>query len=270
VHPFYYLKYLGLYENAAIIPSKVAEKYQLKLGDTVSVGLQDGMIEFVVVGILPYWPSQYPDQSPFVIANLDYIYDQVPIIPYDVWLKMKPGALTGPVMKQLESKGIELAEVKDVRIELATQAKHPTRGGVFGILSLGFLVSIIISLTGYVLYWFFNLSGRIVQFGVLRAMGLSRKQLTGMLLLEQLFTAGLSIALGIVIGKIASLLFLPFLQTTENVANSVPPFRVVFDSKDTTQLYIVVAFMMLMGAGLLLAHIRRLRVHQAVKMGEER
>ena len=55
-------------------------------------------------------------------------------------------------MKQLQETGIELASVKDVRIELVTQAKHPTRGGVFGILSLGFLVSIIISLTGYVLY----------------------------------------------------------------------------------------------------------------------
>ncbi|QHT60385.1 FtsX-like permease family protein [Paenibacillus lycopersici] len=270
VHPFYYLKNLGLYEEAAIIPSNVAEKYQLKLGDRVTAGLQDGVIEFAIVGIVPYWPAQYPDDAPFIIANLDYIYDQVPLIPYEVWLKMKPGALTAPIMKQLEDSGIELADVKDVRIELAAQAKHPTRGGVFGILSLGFLVSIIISLTGYILFWFFNLSGRIVQFGVLRAMGLSRRQLTGMLLLEQVFTAGLSIGLGIMIGKIASLLFLPFLQTTENVANSVPPFRVVFDAKDTTQLYIVVACMMLMGALLLLAHIRRLRVHQAVKMGEER
>ncbi|AZN40563.1 ABC transporter permease [Paenibacillus albus] len=269
-HPFNYLKNLGLYEHAAIIPSKVAEKYQLELGSPISVGLPEGMIDFVVVGIVPYWPSQYPDQSPFLIANLDYIYDQVPMIPYDVWLKMKPGALTGPIMKELESKGIELANVQDVRIELAAESKHPTRGGVFGILSLGFLVSIIVSLVGYLLFWFFNLSGRIVQFGVLRAMGLSRKQLTGMLLLEQLFTAGLSIGLGIIIGKITSLLFLPFLQTTDNVANSVPPFRVVFDAKDTTQLYIVVGCMMLMGALLLLVHIRRLRVHQAVKMGEER
>ena len=110
------------------------------------------------------------------------------------------------------------------------------------------MVSVIISLTGYILYWFFNLSGRVVQFGVLRAMGLSRRQLTGMLLLEQVFTAGLSIVLGIVIGKVASILFLPFLQTTENVANPVPPFRVVFESKDTNQLYIVVGCMMLMGA----------------------
>ncbi|GFN30432.1 ABC transporter permease [Paenibacillus xylaniclasticus] len=270
VHPFYYLNNLGLFEQAAIIPSSVADKYQLKLGDTIQVGLTDGMIEFAVAGILPYWPSQYPDQSPFVIANLDYIYDQVPIIPYDVWLKMEPNALVGPIMTELQQKGIELADVKDARTELLTQSKHPTRGGVFGILSLGFLVSIIISLTGYVLYWFFNLSGRVVQFGVLRAMGLSRIQLTGMLLLEQLFTAGLSIGLGIAIGKIASKLFLPFLQTTDNVANSVPPFRVVFDSQDTNQLYGVVTVMMLIGAMLLLLHIRRLRVHQAVKMGEER
>src|SRR6185437_12660699 len=129
VHPFNYLKYLGYYEQAAIIPSNVAEKYQLKLGDRINAGFQDGVIEFAIVGIVPYWPAQYPDQSPFIIANLDYIYDQVPMIPYDVWLKMKPGALTGSVMQELQKKGIELASVQDVRIELAAQAKQPTRGG---------------------------------------------------------------------------------------------------------------------------------------------
>ncbi|GIQ64185.1 hypothetical protein PACILC2_27530 [Paenibacillus cisolokensis] len=270
VHPFYYLRNLGYYEHAAIIPKGVADKYQLKIGDKIEVGFADGMLEFGIVGILPYWPSQYPDKSPFVIANLDYIYDQLPIKPYEVWLKMKPGALVAPIIEELQSQGIELASVQDSRTELITQSKHPTRGGVFGILSLGFLVSVIVSLTGYVLFWFFNLSGRVVQFGVLRAMGLSRKQLTGMLLLEQIFTAGLSIALGVAIGKVTSLLFLPFLQTTDNVVDAVPPFRVIFDSQDTNQLYAVVGFMILLGAVLLFLHIRRLRVHQAVKMGEER
>jgi putative ABC transport system permease protein len=270
-HPFRYLDALGkYYEQAAIIPSGVADKYQLKPGDLISVGLPDGMLEFVIVGILPYWPSQYPDQSPFIIANLDYIYDQVPVMPYEVWLKMKPDAKVAPIVTKLLEQGIEMASVKDVRSELIVQAKHPTRGGVFGILSLGFLVSVIVSLSGYLLYWFFNLSGRIVQFGVLRAMGLSRKQLTGMLLLEQLFTGGLAIVLGLFIGKVTSKLFLPFLQTTDNVDNAVPPFRVIFDQQDTVQLYVVVGFMLLTGAALLFLHIRRLRVHQAVKMGEER
>ncbi|OPA78494.1 ABC transporter permease [Paenibacillus selenitireducens] len=270
VHPFNYLNLLGTYENAVIIPTNVATKYQIKPGDLISISLENQPVEFVVVGILPYWPTQYPKQSPFFVANLDYIYDQVPLIPYKVWLKMEPKALVAPLIDELAKNNVELASVDDVRTELVKQNKHPQRGGVFGILSLGFLVSIIISLIGYLLFWFFNLSGRVVQFGVLRAMGLSRKQLTGMLLLEQIFTAGLSIVLGVLIGKLSSILFLPFLQTTENVNMQVPPFRIVFDAKDTTQLYIVVGVMMLTGAALLFMHIRRLRVHQAVKMGEER
>ncbi|WP_310501906.1 FtsX-like permease family protein [Paenibacillus qinlingensis] len=269
-HPNEYLNLLGSYEQAVIIPSSYASKYALKAGDLLSITIGQQPLEFVIVGILPYWPSQYPDQMPFFIANLDYIYDQAPIIPYDVWLKMKPDAKVTPIVTALQDKGIEIAAIKDVRNELIVQKKLPARGGVFGILSLGFLVSVVVSLIGYMLYWFFNLSSRVVQFGVLRAMGLSRKQLTGMLLLEQGFTAGLSIVLGIAIGKLTSYFFLPFLQTSQNVKTQVPPFRVVFDSKDTYQLYIVVAFMMLTGAMLLFLHIRRLRVHQAVKLGEEK
>ncbi|HEY0827166.1 MAG TPA: ABC transporter permease, partial [Bacilli bacterium] len=269
-HPREYLNLLGYYEQGVLIPSSFAEDHLLKVGDIITIALQQQAVEFVIAGVLPYWPSQYPDEVPFFITNLEYIYDQVPIIPYEVWLKMEDGAKTTPLINDLLKKDIELVSVKDVRIDLAAQAKHPSRGGVFGILSLGFLVSVMISLIGYVLYWFFNLSSRIVQFGVLRAMGLSRKQLTGMLLLEQGFTAGLSIALGIGIGKLVSYLFLPFLQTSENVKQQVPPFRVVFEAKDTYQLYGVVVFMMLTGAVLLFIHIRKLRVHQAVKLGEER
>lgn len=270
VNPYQYLAWLGQVPEGALISSNVAEKFNLKRGDTVKTVLQEQPVEFIILDIIPYWPSQYPDQAPFLITNLDYIYDQVPMIPYDVWLKMKPGSLTAPLIPVLQDQGVEIAAMDDMRSALVTQSKHPARGGVFGILSLGFLVTIIVSLSGYILFWFFNLSRRVVQIGILRAMGLSRKQLTGMLLLEQIFTAGLSIGLGIGIGKLTSILFLPFLQTTDNSVNQIPPFRVVFEAADTTRLYIVVGVMMSIGVALLITHIRRLKVHQAVKLGEER
>jgi putative ABC transport system permease protein len=270
ISPFRYLAWMGQVPEGAIISSNIAKKFDLKQGDTIQAIIQGEPVEFIIIGIVPYWPSEYPDESPFLVANLDYIYDQAPLVPYDVWLKMKPGEKTASIIPALQEKGIEIAKIEDMRSELAAQSKHPARGGVFGILSLGFLVTIIVSLAGYVLYWFFNLSSRIVQIGILRAMGLSRRQLTGMLLLEQLFTAGLSIGLGVMIGKITSWLFLPFLQTTENATRQIPPFHVVFSSVDTMRLSIVVGVMMLIGAGLLVTHIRRLRVHQAVKLGEER
>ncbi|GCL72693.1 ABC transporter permease [Paenibacillus naphthalenovorans] len=270
VHPNHYLNLLGQYEQAVIIPTTFAEKHQIKPGDLMNITISGQPVEFVVVAAVPYWPSQYPEQTPFMIANLEYIYDQAPVTPYEVWLKMKDGAKVTPLIEALREKKVDIASVKDVRNELISQKRHPARGGVFGILSLGFLVSVLVSLIGYILYWFFNLSSRVVQFGVLRAMGLSKRQLTGMLLLEQMFTAGLAIVLGLSIGKLTSYLFLPFLQTAENVKMQVPPFRVVFDARDTDQLYVVVAVMMLTGAGLLFLHIRRLRVHQAVKLGEEK
>ncbi|WP_281888017.1 ABC transporter permease [Paenibacillus sp. YYML68] len=270
IHQNHYLNLLGQYEQAVIIPTSLAEKHQLKPGDLMSITISGQPVEFVIVATIPYWPSQYPDETPFYITNLEYIYDQAPITPYDVWLKMEEGAKVAPLLEALKAGGVDIATVKDVRNELISQGKHPARGGVFGILSLGFLVSVFISLIGYLLYWFFNLSSRVVQFGILRAMGLSRRQLTGMLLLEQAFTAGLAIALGLGIGKLTSYLFLPFLQTADNVATQVPPFRVIFDSRDTSQLYAVVAFMMVTGAVVLFLHIRRLRVHQAVKLGEEK
>ncbi len=270
ISPFKYLEWLGQVPEGAIISSNIAERFDLQRGDTVQAVLNGQVVDFVIIGIEKYWPSEYPDEAPFLVANLDYIYDQAPLIPYDVWLKMEPDAKVAPIIPILQENGIEIAQIDDMRSELAAQSKHPSRGGVFGILSLGFIVTVIVTLAGYVLYWFFNLSSRTVQIGILRAMGLSRKQLTGMLLLEQIFTAGLSIVLGFVIGKLTSLLFLPFLQTTENSINQIPPFRVVFSPVDTMRLSIVVCVMMIIGASLLVSHIRRLRVHQAVKLGEER
>ncbi|QGQ95532.1 FtsX-like permease family protein [Paenibacillus psychroresistens] len=269
-HPFAYLKLLGAYEQAALVSTAFAEAHQLKEGDLITVSMQQKNVELVVVGIIPYWPSEYPDKMPFFITNLSYLYDQMPLIPYDVWLKMKPDAKVTPLVEALSAKQIQLSSVRDVRNELITEKQHPSKGGVYGILSLGFLVSVLISLIGYVLYWYFNLSRRVVQFGILRATGLSRRQMTGMLLLEQIFTAGLSIALGIGIGKLIGRLFLPFLQSADGSGKQVPPFRIVFAAKDTNQLYAVVAVMMLTGAVLLLNHIRKLRVHQAIKLGEER
>ena len=229
VSSFAYLDALGWHENAVIISQKFADENMLEPGDTSTLVIQQNRLEFIIVGTVPYWPSLYPDEAPFFIVNLDYIYDQVPLIPYEVWLKMEEGALLSPIIEGLQQNNIHISSIEDVRRELNEQARHPSRGGVFGILSLGFLISVIISLIGYLLYWFFNLSSRVVQFGVLRAMGLSRKQLTGMLLLEQVFTAGLSIILGIGIGRLASYLYLPFLQTSQNVKQQVPPFRVIFD-----------------------------------------
>ncbi|MFD0711217.1 FtsX-like permease family protein [Paenibacillus sp. GCM10027626] len=272
-HPYQYLDALGTAEQAVLVSEKFAKRYGLKEGDPlrIAIGYDNVPVDFVVVGIVPYWPSLYPDESPFFVANLDYLNQQIEKIPYEVWLSMKEGAKLGPVLEELAERGVALAQAEDARGELILLRSHPAQGGVFGILSLGFLISLLVSLLGYLIFWFFTLSRRVVQLGILRAMGLSRGQLTGMLLLEQLFTTGLSVAAGLGLGTIASRLFLPFLQGgSVEGSRQVPPFRIVFEAEDTLKLYISTGIMLAAGACMLIIQLRRLRISQAVKLGEER
>jgi len=272
-HPYEYLDALGTSEQAALVPDEFAAKHGLKPGDPlrITVGYDNPPVDLVVVGIVPYWPSLYPDESPFVIVNLDYLYQQIGKLPYEVWLKLEPGAKLGPMMDTLLERGVPIAHADDARGELIARRNHPAQGGVFGILSLGFLISLLVSLLGYLIFWFFTLSRRVVQLGILRAMGLSRGQVTGMLLLEQLFTTGLAVGAGIGLGTMASRLFLPFLQGGSALgARQTPPFRIVFEAADMFKLYAAIGVMLAAGAVLLFLQLRRLRITQAVKLGEER
>lgn len=273
LHPYYYLDALGMTEQAVLVSASFAEENSLKEGDPLrlDIGYDNEPVDLVVAGIVPYWPSLYGEDSPFFIVNLDYLYRQIDIMPYDVWLAMKDGAKLAPALAQLADRGIDIVSADDARTALALLRSHPAHGGVSGILSLGFLLSLLVSLLGFLIFWFFTLSRRVVQLGILRAMGLSRGQLTAMLLLEQLFTTGLSVVVGIALGKVASRLFLPFLQEggAEGM-QQIPPFRVVFESEDMQKLYMATGTMLAAGVILLIAQLRRLRVSQAVKLGEER
>jgi len=73
LHQNYYLNWLGYFDNAVLVPKNFAEKHQLKPGDVINISVEQQSMEFVVVGAVPYWPSQYPDEMPFFVVNLDYI-----------------------------------------------------------------------------------------------------------------------------------------------------------------------------------------------------
>lgn len=266
-HPYTLLRWLGEYEQGAIVSRAFAEKHSLSEGDLLEIKVQSVPMEFFVIGITDYWPSLDPKAS-FVVANIDYVYDQLPLTPYALWLQMEDGAKVMPVVEHLRENGIETASIGDARNDRILQRLLPSREGVFGILSLGFIVSVAVSFIGYLLFWLFSLSRRTVQMGIFRATGLSRSGLTAILLIEQLLTTGLAIALGLGIGRLASRLFLPFLQ--EGGREQVPPFSIIFDNRDTVQLLIIVLVMIVIGAGILAVQIGRLKVHQAVKLGEER
>jgi putative ABC transport system permease protein len=100
-------------------------------------------------------------------------------------------------------------------------------------------------------------------------MGLSVGRIIGMLVFEQLLISGFAVMAGLLIGTVASDLFVPLLQIVYSAQQQVPPFRVVASRTDYLRVYAVVTVMLFTVMAVLAALITRIRVYQAIKLGEE-
>ncbi|WP_379135802.1 FtsX-like permease family protein [Paenibacillus sp. sgz500958] len=283
-----YLNLIAPDSRAVLISSTLADQNKLKAGDTLWVSWDDISPQpFIVYGILPYFPTFNPNPAAgtassdseeassgsevpmLIVGHLSRIQLQLALEPYQVWIKMKPEVSTAAFYQGIEKSDIPLNQIINTREELVRAKNDPFLMALNGILTLGFLISILVTFVGFLLYWMLSLKGRTLQNGIMRAIGLSLRQLIGMLALEQLLTSGTALLIGVIVGNVTSRLFVPNFQIAFNPGSLVPPFRVVFASGDFARLYLIVGFTLLLGLGVLGYMLSRIRIHQALKLGED-
>ena len=280
--PFHINAYLGLLASspkAMLVSNSVREQYDIKQGDSILVTWAgQSSIEGIVYAFIDFWPGINPLQSAssrdgygarFVVANLSLIHAKMAIEPYDTWVRKIKGTPAKVIYDDIEAKEIPIIEVRDSNQEIIKQRNDPMLQGTNGVLTLGFLVSMAISLAGFVIYWVLSLKSRTLQFGIVRAMGLEKRRLSWMLIFEHLLISGTAILLGIGVGRISSSLFVPLIQLVYASSAQVPPFRIVNIPEDMVQIYIIGGLMIVIGIVLFRIMVSRLNVHQALKLGEE-
>ncbi|MEO7910869.1 MAG: FtsX-like permease family protein, partial [Roseiflexaceae bacterium] len=142
------------------------------------------------------------------------------------------------------------------------------RQGLYGLLSVGFVAAAALTALGFLFYSLLSFQRRFVELGTLRAIGLSTSQLSALLGWEQALLIGVGMLGGTLIGVSASLLFIPFLQVRGGQHPQTPPFVVQIAWGQIGIIYLVFG-VMLMGAILLtIGLLRRMKLFQAVKLGE--
>ncbi|TVY02932.1 ABC transporter permease [Cohnella terricola] len=286
-YPLYeYMNLIASDSRAVLISRTLAEQRNLKKGDTINVGWDKVNSQpFVVFGIIDYFPTFNPNppigsinasdknaknNAPMlIVGNLGRIQFQLALEPYQVWLKMKPGYSTEELYESIEKQKLPITSIVNTKEDLVKAKNDPFLLALNGILTLGFIISITVSFIGFLLYWILSLKGRTLQNGIMRAIGLSLRQLIAMLTLEQLLTSGTAILIGVTVGNLASRLFVPNFQIAFNPGSLVPPFKVAFAAIDFIRLYSIVGFMLAIGLAILSFMLSRIRVHQALKLGED-
>jgi putative ABC transport system permease protein len=260
-------------QQNVLISSALRDQQGLQIGDHMTLKLYGGTGGFdlpvVVAGVVNLFPTVYPEDGPFIIGNLPYVFSKAGgPYSYDVWLKLSDNAARTDVETGLRNAGIDFIERGYAPKDIVAERGRPERQGLFGLLSVGFVASAFLTVLGFLFYAVLSFQRRFIEFGMLRAIGLSSRQLGALLACEQALIIGIGALAGTVIGVSASYLFIPFMQVRAEKHALTPPFLVEIAWLRIAIIYVVFGVMLLCAVSITLLLLRRMKLFQAVKLGE--
>jgi len=267
---------LAIDDSALLVSPEFMAQYSLNAGDkvelTVSAYGEFRTVSFIIADVVRYFPTYYPnpeEPSHLFVANLDYIFNQMGgLFPYDVWISTPDHVNPDEIQDGLLDLDIRVLYMQDSRSAVTREQGRPERAGVFGILSVGFVAAALLTTMGVVLHSFIAFRRRFIEFGVLRAIGLSVSQMITFLGFEQFVLIGSGVTAGTAIGVAVSNLFIPFLQVGTDKYASIPPFVVLIAWDDVTTIYLVFGAILLLAVVGMIWLLARLKIFEAVKLGE--
>jgi len=263
-------------QNGILVGERYARVNQSSVGDTVRVSFgafgERTEMMFTIVGTLLHFPTYYQenDEAGFLlVADLDSIFQQIGFeIPYDVWVQTVPGVTKDALEDGLQQHGIPVMGIEDGGELAHTEQRCPEWGGFVGILSAGFASAAGLTMLAFVLDALVSLRLRFVEFGVLRAIGLSMGQMARVVLVRQMLVALYGTSLGTAIGIGVSYLYVPHLAIGGSFGGTVPPILVRIAWGDISAVYL--ALLVALGAITLFTvlSLRRARFFEAIKLGQ--
>jgi putative ABC transport system permease protein len=262
--------------DGVLVPDTVMARYALHIGDPilVRVSLKDGsaQLKLRVVGVFHRWPGWYPQMAGgtmLFVGNLDHLFDAAGYqTPYHVLLDLDDGAQVKQVARGVLEAGFDLVRYESVNAYVAEEQARPARQGLFGLLSVGFAASALMTVLGFFLYSVFSFRRRMIELGVLRAIGFSAPQTAAFLGWELLLLLGIGLGAGTGLGVLASRVYIPFMQVSTTPEASAVPFRVIIAWSDMLSVYGLFVALFVVALLVLVVLLSRMRVFQAVKLGE--
>jgi putative ABC transport system permease protein len=269
----------GLMNRLAVDPAGILvshdfmARYGLNVGDalrlTVNAEGENHEILFTIAGPLRLFPTLYPQDGPFFVANLDHIHEGMGgVFPYDVWLMTAPDVPARAIVDGSRELGFNVVAASDSRATVRAEQTRPERQGLFGLLSVGFLAAAALTVLGFLVYAIGSFQRRFIELGMLRAVGLSALQMAGYLTGEQALLILIGAGMGTALGVSASSLFIPYLQVGADKTALVPPFVVQIAWDELWTIYAVFGVMFVLAVIVLIVLLLRMRVFEAVKLGE--
>ena len=204
-----------------------------------------------------------------VIGNLQFLYDQIgATYLHYLWFTIDPDSDPQVMKADIQSLKVYINYWWDARDSIAAEMARIERVGVFGVLTIGFLGAATLSGIGLMVYNYASLQERIFRFTVLRAVGLSLRQLVGQVGIEYLILMLYSLAGGAGVGALASQLFIRFFQAADQDVLYPPTLLPQIAWGHIARISGVFGIVLVLAQAIVISAALRRGVFEALRMGD--
>ena len=260
---------LATNRTSIILSARTAEQYNLVVGQeiTFNINALDSTYPTTVriLGLIDYFPTQDPREGFFAIGNIEPIFEMVGTeLPHNIWLNVANDTDFEQLEADVRELGYPIYEWKNPQVQLFEAQTEPSRRGILGFLSVGFVSAIFLTLVGSIIQAIASFRAQRLQLGTLRAMGMRQVSVSTYLISSQGMAVISGVFSGTSIGVMTTLLFLPLLD----FSGGLPPYLVRVAWDDIIQVYIVFAALLLGTTMLTALFLNRQQLATLVKLGD--
>jgi putative ABC transport system permease protein len=229
-------------------------------------------IDFRIVGTVRYFPTMYEQlEAGFMITSRDLLLallndtSQHATNPNEVLVETD-GSTSIDSLSPMVPMLLQSWEAESVR---QTLKANPLALGLRSVTFFGSALTTLLSLVGFATHFYLTVRQREMLYGVMRALGMSARQLYGSIVLEQAVLILAGLALGTGLGVLLNQITLPRLPVSLADRPPVPPFVPQEDWLAVGSLYLFLTVAFLVILGVVTALLWRARVHHILRIGQE-
>lgn len=261
----------------AVVSKSLLEFADVQLGDTVNVGLSNYALPLKVVAVADYFPTLYPEDRPFAVVDLRTFNESSNLHSArlvggssELWAGLgEANSDVDAVTRALSAQGLRLVEQRQASEIVSQRLDQPlVNAGWGGLLVLVFLVLVLASASGVMLFSYIDTRERQTEYALLRTLGSSPSQLNRVVWFSVLLVMASGIGLGTWVGYQVGASLLPLMEVAEEGARVVPPM--VLRTNWTT---LLVTYLTLVGVTIatvawLTWYSGKIEVQRALRIGE--
>ena len=249
------------------------------VGEEFTVSISGHRVPIRIIDSFEYFPTLDTVGRRYLISDIASVIrytnlepTSAEIKPNEMWLSTASnGSERQSLVEDMRSGGepFQSRAVHDQMEELDQAAVDPlVQAGWRALLFMAFGAVLILSCLGFLVHSYVSFREREMQFGLMRTVGFSMRQLITLVWLEQAIVIGAGMALGAEMGRRLGAIIMPFLSHNDRGTEVLPPFVLEID---WSTLAITYGFMIVVFAAIILGmiwFIRRISLQRILRLGE--